>query len=249
MPVFPSRFRAFLGSRSRGLHGVEHAAGATVAALILLNVAGVISRGKPAAEPVAGQAGAVASSPARERVAVKKRAATTRAPVSAQLFQPQRVILDATGVPALDPHRAAPLPLKLDIVAHVGAAVATVELEQVAPGITASGSKSTEPKEDVARPAKKRTHAEKSRSIAAVAKARSERRVIAADDDQRESMRSNAAAKVAKPGKLAEKVEKAAAEKAAKEAKSTKVKLASRAVHGEDPTPGELVLRTLRGPA
>lgn len=247
--VSSSRLRAFFGNRSRGLPGVEHVAVATIAALILLNVVGVASRGKPAAEPVDGQPAATAApAPARERVAVKKRAATSsaRPPASAQLFQPLRVVLDATGVPALDPHRAAPLPLKLDIVAHVdAAAAATVEAAPAAPSLDAS--KATPPNEAAAPAAKKRAHAAKPPAVASSAKSRSERRMTVARNAPRESARSITATKPAKTASLAEKVEKAAADKAG--AKEAKVKLAARAVQGDDPTPGELVLRTLRGPA
>jgi hypothetical protein len=245
--VSSSRLRAFFGNRSRGLHGVEHVAVATIAALILLNVVGVASRGKPAAEPVDGQP-AAAAAPARERVAVKKRAAASsaRPPASAQLFQPLRVVLDATGVPALDPHRAAPLPLKLDIVAHVdAAAAATVEAAPAAPSLDAS--KAMPPNEAAAPAAKKRAHAAKPPAVASSAKSRSERRMTVARNAPRESARSITATKPAKTASLAEKVEKAAADKAG--AKEAKVKLAARAVQGDDPTPGELVLRTLRGPA
>lgn len=256
--------------------GIEHAAIFVVASVIALNIVGLASRPKTDEVLVvaskedlptpllAGDTTAREGQEKRTRVKPAPRPRETgslRPPQPAGMFETQRQILDATGRPALDPHRGAPLPLKLDIVAHADAVVEpqpetrSVAAEQP---VVQSELKAAQP-----------THARKRKPTEAAE--RRQRRTVAALEELAEARQPHAprakarkgdvavpATKRAKMAKaeLAADTEPAAGKKAKPEKaaataeaapKKAKANVVARSTSNSDPTPGELVLRSLRG--
>lgn len=268
--------------RSSG-RGIEHAAIFIVASVIALNIVALSSRSIP--QESKPQEALVVSSKddlpppllagdttAREQQTVRIRpkpvqrpretaARPAPPPQPAAMFEPQRQILDATGQPALDPHRGAPLPLKLDIVAHADAAA---EPPPESPAAVAPDA-GTEPKTFAT--------ARKNKQRAGGSAERRQRRAVAAIEElaeagQPRSARVKArkvdAANADDPAHKRTKLAKAdlamELKSAAKKAKSgtagvaadpglkkTKGSMLARSNARADPTPGEIVLRTLRG--
>ena len=272
-----SKFRVFprsLASDPSKARLPEYIAAATIAVIIVLNVIGVASRNKPAeftgqrvsenlpAPHLAGDTLSPPSAKQRVKAAQKRQVAPTYASpplpsqaASVNLFQPQKRILDATGAPALDPNRGAPLPLKLDILSHVDEAARGFTTASI-PDPTDGGVLAAQSGASVQHRAHydargAGTHLKASRQTIADAKATRKKR---------EAVTQIAAAPgvLAPPGKTSAKVipgdakaraklAAAAAQPQTDAARKPHQAMTTRLTRN-DPTPGELVLIALRGP-
>lgn len=249
--------------------GIEHAAIFIVASVIALNIVGLSSRSKPQEALVISSKDDLpppllaGDTTTRERQAVRTRPKPAQRPrETAALPAPQQQILDATGQPALNPHRGAPLPLKLDIVARADTATepppenpaAVVPDAEPAPKPLATARKHKQRLVASGESHQRLTVA----AIEELAEARQPRaarskvrKVDAANADEPAPKR----AKVVKTD-LAMEAKAAAAKKAKSGAvnvggdtvpKKAKGNVLARSNSRFDPTPGEIVLRTLRG--
>lgn len=274
-PSSPVRILNFIVRKSRA---AEYVAGVTIALLIVLNVAGVASRNRPSdtaemrvAEnlPAPARAGDTLSPAAGKQLvkaAHKKPPAPTYASpplpsqaASVNLFQPQKRILDATGSLALQPNRAAPLPLKLDILAHVdgsgfeGAPAAraddvppaAVDVSSNLPAATAYQVNAGKKGDGARTHHSARQHGAPNPKLATARQ--TERKHAAGAPSLAASTPITGGTNKAAKGKvqLAAQQNALAPSDSARRGRSGGIRVS----RGPDLTPGELVLRALRGPA